>query len=292
MTRVKELMTTALYTVEADAPLGAASTAMTFAHSRHVPVTDQGRLRGMLSLRDLLRAQLSSLSSTELERRRHGRDVAVRQVMTPDPYTVSPEDDVLDVARLVERHRFSAVPVLRRGELVGMITTQDLIGHAAHLAKVEARGRERPLAVTHLMTPGPITTVEVGDHLDLAQTVMRLGPFRHLPVLKGGQLVGMVSDRDILAALSSSLTDATLAERLWERASITAGQVMRTPAITIGAEEPVVDAARRLRQKGISALPVMRGDKLVGILTELDFVTYLIQRTPVEDVSSRLLHSC
>jgi acetoin utilization protein AcuB len=105
---------------------------------------------------------------------------------------------------------------------------------------------------------------------------MRTGPFRHLPVMNGDRLVGILSDRDLLSALSSTKADTTIAERLCEKATITAGEVMTRSPITTSPEALAVAAGRTLLSKKIGALPVLRAARLVGILTEMDFLAYLM----------------
>ena len=284
-TVVKSIMGKSLITVEPDATLAVADLAMMFAHSRHVPVTKDGRLLGILSLRDVLAAQLSSLRSSAEERRQKARSILVRDVMKSNPYVVDLEDDVIKAAHLCHRHHFSSIPVVRRGELVGIVTTSDLVEHTLGLLSTEAAEIGVIPMVSRLMTPSPIATLFENDHLDLAGVLMRSGAFRHLPVMNGEHLVGIVSDRDILSALTSSMEHVTAAERLWEKASIKAGDVMTRSPHTISPDKAAIEAGRKLLRKKIGALPVLRTGKLIGMLTEMDFLSYLMASGPIQVAS-------
>jgi acetoin utilization protein AcuB len=275
-TTVRSVMGKSLFTVQPDATLAVADLAMMFAHSRHVPVVMDGVVLGILSMRDVLRAQLPSRKSTEEERRRHARAIFVRDVMTPQPHVVGPDDGIGAAARLCQRHHISSIPVVQRGELVGIVTTNDLVAHAAKLLVLEAEELHMTPSVARLMSPCPVTTIQDSEHLDIAGVLMRSGHFRHLPVMDGDRLVGIISDRDILAALTSNRSDKTAAERLLEKASIKASDVMTKSPTTISPEAPAVDAGRTLLQKKIGALVVLRSGRLAGIITEMDFVSYLV----------------
>jgi acetoin utilization protein AcuB len=279
-TPVKSIMGKSLLTVAPDATLAAGNLAMMFARSRHVPVAKDGVVVGILSLRDVLAAELSSLRSSEAARQREARAIPVSEVMQRDPYVIDPEADARAAARLCHRHHISSIPVVRRGELVGIVTTSDLIEHAvAELAREGAELGAAP-TVARLMSPSPVTTIEERAHLDLAGVLMRSGSFRHLPVMRGDRLVGILSDHDILAALTSTKTRISVAERLCEKASIEAGAVMTRSPVTITPDAPAAEAGQELVAKKIGALPVLRAGKLVGMLTERDFLSYLMAAGP------------
>jgi len=103
-----------------------------------------------------------------------------------------PEQTVLEVVRLMVSHNIGAVPVLQRGELVGIFSERDLMNRVVVDGKDPAR-----TAVGQVMTDDPMT-VEPGDSLETCMTLMRRHGFRHLPVCVGRELRGVVSLRDIL----------------------------------------------------------------------------------------------
>ena len=130
------------------------------------------------------------------------------------------------------------------------------------------------LTVRQLMTPSP-EHLEQRDDVDLATLLMSLGRFRHLPIVKNGALIGLVSHRDILKrtgklADSHGLTGASAHIRLDE--------IMRTDVRTIGPDEPALKAAVTMRELRIGCLPVVEGAKLVGIITETDYLDFAIQQ--------------
>ena len=127
------------------------------------------------------------------------------------------------------------------------------------------------MKVRELMTDQPVT-VDPDDRLVDADEQMGLRGFRHVPVVaKDGSLVGMLSNLDVLRA---TLTEAGNDPRaqLMAKAKICVRDVMATKLDTIGPGEDISAAASRLRSTHRSCFPVVEGGKLIGILTEADFV--------------------
>jgi CBS domain-containing protein len=118
-----------------------------------------------------------------------------------------------------------------------------------------------------------VTTLDVNDRLAIADDVMRLGRIRHMPVLEpDGSIAGIVSQRDLFrGALARSLGYGEHAQQKLLGILYVKDVMSRDPA-TIGPDEPLSEAARRLHEGKIGCLLVVEGGKLVGILTEGDFV--------------------
>ena len=129
------------------------------------------------------------------------------------------------------------------------------------------------LKVRDLMTADP-TTLKRNDKLTLADDIMRLGRVRHLPVVDdaGEALVGIVTQRDLFRdALAQALGYGKHAQRkILDTLSVK--DVMNTDVITTTPDTSLVEAARILTQRKIGCLPVVENGRLVGILTEGDFV--------------------
>ena len=137
----------------------------------------------------------------------------------------------------------------------------------------------KELKVRDVMT-ADATTLKRNDKLTLADDIMRLGRIRHLPVLDddGQFLVGIVSQRDLFRdALAHALGYGRHAQRkILDTLSVK--EVMTTDLATTSPDTPLVEAARLLRDRKIGCLPVVENGRLIGILTEGDFVA-LVART-------------
>jgi CBS domain-containing protein len=118
-----------------------------------------------------------------------------------------------------------------------------------------------------------VVTISVGDRLSTVEDIMTLGGVRHMPVVRAGRLVGVVSERDLLRASLSSL-DPRRQERRAFLEAIDISQVMSAPPVIVDSDARVEEAARIMADSKIGCLPVMRGEELVGLLTETDLLRY------------------
>ena len=133
----------------------------------------------------------------------------------------------------------------------------------------------RPILVEAIMTQ-PVIAVQNDHSIHFALTLMRSQHIRHLPVLGGDRLVGLVSERDLLSP-ESTLLAASFHAGSDEALSLPVSAVMRTSVWAVERETPVLEAARILRDHKFGCLPVLDEDKLVGIVTAQDFLTLLVE---------------
>jgi CBS domain-containing membrane protein len=125
---VRDHMTAKVFTIRIDKRLLAVDEIMGWAHIRHVPVVDaQGHLLGLISQRDVLRASLSELASTPVDRRHQLGRVAITDVMRREVLTIGPGEPVQTAARLMRDHKYGCLPVVEGGRLVGIISEHDLL---------------------------------------------------------------------------------------------------------------------------------------------------------------------
>ena len=121
----------------------------------------------------------------------------------------------------------------------------------------------RAISVGDFMTR-ELVTVSEEDDLALAESMLRLGGIRHLPVVRHGQLVGLVTHRDLLRSAVSH-----------DQRSTTAADVMTRDPEAVRPDTSLVRAARLMLEKKFGCLPVTEADgRLVGIITESDFVRF------------------
>jgi CBS domain-containing protein len=118
-----------------------------------------------------------------------------------------------------------------------------------------------------------IVTLSINDTLDLAEDIMRLGQVRHMPVLDGNRLVGMVSNRDLLAASLSKTLDFEPLERRSHICSVKVREVMSFDLFTVAPDDDLEFAASMMIKHKIGCIPVAESDgSLVGLLTETDLI--------------------
>ena len=132
------------------------------------------------------------------------------------------------------------------------------------------------MRVEDLMTRTPITTPPGTSVLDARQMMLR-ERIRHLLVVDNGQLLGIVTDRDIRLNLPSPATSLSVWEINHLLAGLTVARIMSKYVITVDPERDARDAARIMLDEKIGALPVLQRDRLVGIVTETDLLRAFVQ---------------
>jgi CBS domain-containing membrane protein len=138
----------------------------------------------------------------------------------------------------------------------------------------------RVLHVRDLMTRD-VVTLERNDRLIMADDVMRLGRIRHLPIVDSdGALAGIVSQRDLFhSGLMKALGYGSRGQRK-ALEMVLIKEAMRTEVVTTTPDTKLCDAARLMLERKIGCLVVVEGDKIVGILSESDFVKLHLEDEP------------
>ena len=107
-------------------------------------------------------------------------------------YSIEAGRTVLEAARFMMEHNIGALPVLRNGELAGIFSERDIMN------RVVAAGRQPAYtAVSEVMTPNP-RAVNLDETIAECLFIMEEFGFRHLPIVEGKQLMGLVSLRDVV----------------------------------------------------------------------------------------------
>ncbi len=127
------------------------------------------------------------------------------------------------------------------------------------------------LVVKDLMT-SKVLTLSADSNLPSADYLMKLGRVRHLPVVHGNKLVGLVTHRDILSSRLSDLTPLTSKERAELQSEVPIVQIMQREVWTVRPDTPALAALNMLRDHRFGCLPVIEDGALMGIVTEADFL--------------------
>lgn len=132
----------------------------------------------------------------------------------------------------------------------------------------------RELTVGHVMTRDPIT-IDAEDSLAHAVELTRSRNIRHLPVVVGDSLVGILAEGDLKRAQPSALSDS---QEEFDRvmAETPVSRIMISDPLTVTEVTPLLEAAQTLHSTRFGALPVLREGRLVGILTDVDLLGCLV----------------
>jgi CBS domain-containing protein len=122
----------------------------------------------------------------------------------------------------------------------------------------------------------PVVSLQSDHSVHFASGLMQRAHIRHLPVVDDGQLVGLVTHRDLMAAQSS-----VLARRFDPRGegalSLCVADIMKTGVWSVERRTPVLEAARIMSDHKLGCLPVLDAEQLVGIVTAADFLQLLVR---------------
>ena len=135
------------------------------------------------------------------------------------------------------------------------------------------------MTVAEIMTT-KVITAGMDDTLGGIRKVLELNHCHHIPIIEDNQLVGIISDRDVLQGLSPDadlpIADSHALKTLKKRAH----QIMTRNVITVSPEQTIEEAAAVFLKNNISCLPVMgQSNTLVGIVTKIDVLRCLIGTT-------------
>jgi acetoin utilization protein AcuB len=132
-------------------------------------------------------------------------------------------------------------------------------------------GEGQEMKVKKWMTPDP-KSVEANDPVKTAVNLVIENRIRHLPVVLGDSLVGIISDRDLKRAMPSIVAGATAEEYQAFMEETSVEQVMTADPLTCAPDDELVDLVRQFCEKKVGAIPVVEGERLVGIVTQTDMM--------------------
>ncbi|HEY3242853.1 MAG TPA: CBS domain-containing protein [Phycisphaerae bacterium] len=274
--RISELQTSEVVWVAPEKSIDTAITLMEERGIHHLPVVCDGHVEGMLSDRDLLLAVGWKLAVERRMTRSPGKVAGprrVEQIMSTPVVTITPDDSVAYAARTMVERKIGALPIVKHDRLLGIVTESDLL-QWLRLGDLD-RSLERMLSEPvrdHMHST--VASVAPEDSLHEVVRLFRERHCRHVPVVEGTILVGMISDRDVRRAMGeASINDAQAqGEGRFYLGPTAARDIMIAPVRTIEPSAALLTAVKCLLSHHIHALPVTEGEELVGILTASDVI--------------------
>ncbi|MCA9521378.1 MAG: CBS domain-containing protein [Myxococcales bacterium] len=294
--KIRDIMTTNLVTVNQNADLDWANDVMEIANIRHIPVVRGERLVGLISRRDLLRTRISALAGIDPDDEHDLlQSVPAHEVMTSEVVTLPPDADLRQAIETMVEEKIDSVLVVDDAErLAGIVTSHDIIKLAfAFLHNVDPESVDaapelrdalsQPMRVAERMAHDVIS-VAVETDLNWVDDVFELARIRHLPVVEGRRLVGLVTQRDLLLASISSIADVSSDERREMMTMVRVGDIMNREITTVRADSELSDALRLMLDRKFGCLPVIdEQSELVGLLTDTDMMKLAYDYLCLED---------
>jgi signal-transduction protein with cAMP-binding, CBS, and nucleotidyltransferase domain len=197
LTRVDQIMTSPLLTITPDCPMLDASHLMETNHVRHLCVSDEEKIVGVISVRDLVRYFVDSEGGPLRDLDNVFRPLSVlRVLMQTTMATIASERMVLEAAQAMAEKRIGSLLVLDAEDIVGIVTETDMV------RKVLAAGLPASSTPVGAVMNAPLIQIDIDDTARDASRLMAEKRIRHLAVTEDNKIVGLLSLRDLVKAVS------------------------------------------------------------------------------------------
>ena len=212
--------------------------------------------------------------------------ILIRDVMSKDLVTLRPDASIYDCAKLMQKHGISSIVIKNsKGKLVGVVTKTDLV--STFLIQSTAT-----LPISKIMTE-KVITVSPDDSIFEVESVLLNNQIRRVVVAKNKIPIGIITYRDFIPAktfdLHKEFTDPEeRSDIFWNShlnefnvnnlsylLTFSAKDMMTSNPFFVSPDDVVYTAAIIMIRHGISGLPVIRGKKIVGIVTKSDIVNVI-----------------
>ncbi len=270
---VSEWMTRDVISASPDTHLHDARRMMTRAKIRVLPIIDAGKLVGIITKRDLLRYDPSTVMREVWSQYRQLGDQNVGKAMTKNVTTIGENASIAQAARVMLENKISDLPVLRNNQVIGIITASDLF---RFLIDEQERDREELVAEDYMTSN--IKTVSPKTTLLEAHRIMGLQRIRALPVIRDGVLIGIATRTDLLSADPSIFFSAGNSEVSQRIQKTPIEYIMTSSPVFVHPTTPVSEVSKLMLQYKIHSLPVLEDTELVGIITESDLFRLIVQK--------------
>ncbi len=246
----------------------------------HLPVLTNDMPVGMISDRDILVSVGWLLSRERVSQDARPQVIGpqrVTDIMSSPIIALPPGAGVAEAGELMLERRIHAVAVVSGDRLLGIVTETDLLRCFIDDRFAALGGGWKHERVAQHFT-ARVECLGAHQMLAAAARLMHEKDLRHVPVVDGHQLRGMITDRDVRRAVGRHTIEETMEAERWSPSLFGAklGDIMTQPVQTIGPRAALAESADRMMNLGIGALPVVEDDLLVGMQTETDLLRVLV----------------
>ncbi|MDX1813582.1 MAG: CBS domain-containing protein [Candidatus Bathyarchaeia archaeon] len=227
-------------------------------------LNDKGKYAGVISRRWIIRSRHDPATTK------------VKTLMRPAP-KVSLNFSLSRAANLMIEGGVRQLPVFEGNKLMGFVTDENLI----HGSVTQEWGNT---PVEKIMTKAP-QVIDANRSVGAVLSLFREHGVSHVPVVDKGKLAGIISIQDVIEKIFQPRQRQTLGEIVGEKVpvlSLPAKGIMTRPVITVTPETILREAAAKMHEQEVSCLVVLLKERLVGIVTKLDFLEPISQLEKVE----------
>ncbi len=243
---------------------------------RRMPVADAGtnRLVGIITSIDLIDFFGGGERYNLVENKYGGNLLAAinaeaREIMESDVITLTEDKSLGDALNKMIKHKTGGLPIVDyKSQITGIISERDFMGLIA--------GKKTGKFVNEYMSED-VVTANPNTSLEEATQIMVSNVFRRLPVVVDSVLLGITNATDIVKFLGSGeVFSKLITGHINEAFGLPIKMLMASEVVTIEPDVDIGSAAEMMIKKEVGALPVLKEGKLVGIITESDFLRALV----------------
>ncbi len=253
--KVKDVMTKDIITIDKDIELKHVLDLMKKHNITKIPVLEDKKLIGMVT-DNIISYKLGSIRKKGVPASRlHASSVTDKNLDC-----VSPDTEIKTVLKRVGQPGPTMLCVTDNEKLVGVLTKADL------LPLVDSKKSVKEIIKKNLYTVAP------DDRVVHARRIMINENIARIPVLDQGELVGMITDNEIAFAFAKIKKSIPLGHQKHQLDELLVETVMKTPAIWTKSNVSIAEAARIMIDNNVGALPIIKNDKIIGIISRTDLL--------------------
>ena len=280
--KVADIMSSPVYVMNADEPVSHARNLMLRHRISTLLVLNEGKMVGIVTKSDIS----NRLAQAEpLWRRRPIDQIPIKLLMTDSVISIYPEASISQATALMLENGVHNIPVIKNG-ITGIVTRTDIVRYIAE------NSEEIKTKIPRLMTED---IVSVHRHHTINHVVDEMNKNEIERVIvkdDTGKAVGIISRKSLALSLLTDIQGdlSTKSIKMTRRSSpagqktyryvkevpIIAEDIMVSPIVAIDIKETVSEAAKKMMEEGVTALPVSDGEDIVGILSRTDIMKAIL----------------
>lgn len=253
--KVKDYMTTDIVFVDKDVDLQHVLELMKKHDITKIPVVENKKIIGIVT-DNIAAFKLGSIRKKSVTAARlHASSVIDKEIDI-----ATPDTEIKTVLKKVGEPGPTMLPVVENDCLVGVLTKADLLPLVKNTNQVSTIMRKN----VHIVSPD--------DRVIHARRIMINENIARIPVVDQGRLIGMVSDMEIAFAFASLKKSFSIGRQKHQLDELLIKDIMRTPAVYTAPSTTITEAAKLMMKHNIGALPIVKNETLIGIVTRTDLL--------------------
>ena len=257
--QIKNLMSEDIITIDKDQNLSDALKLLRKNNVSRLPVVNNKELVGIISERDIA----SKLGSSKYESMPASR-LHISSVMVKDVFTVPQTMQLEEVANLMLENGIGSVPIMDDDKMVGIVSKADFVTLATGIAFDK-------ITVKEIMSKGVIA-ISPTERLVHARRKMIESHVGRLPVVDEGNLVGMITSKDLMRAFIDFRKKVPEKYQKSQIKEVLVEDIMSRNPTVVTKDMSITEVSDIMMQTGYNGLPVIDNDEVIGIITQTDIL--------------------